>query len=98
MAEQAGLRSQVAHPPDLLERSCATPSQSELGPAARSRNVAGAFRIDSRHAHRVKVARIILIDDVLTTGATVEACTKVLRRGGAARIDVLTLARVVISG
>ena len=90
-------RTGVPHLPDLLERSRATPSQGELGRTARLRNVAGAFRLNPRHADRVKGSRIVLVDDVLTTGATVNACAKVLRRGGAARVDVLTLARVVLA-
>ena len=96
IAEHAGRRAGIPHLPDLLERHRATPSQGELGPAARARNVAGAFRLNPRHADRVKGSRIVLVDDVLTTGATIAACAKVLRRGGAARIDVLTLARVVL--
>ncbi len=98
IAEHAGRRTGVTHLPDLLERHRATPSQGELGPAARARNVAGAFRLNPSNADRVKGSRIVLVDDVLTTGATVEACVKVLRRGGAARVDVLTLARVVLAG
>jgi ComF family protein len=82
--------------PDLLTRHRPTPSQAALGSAARKRNVAGAFRLTAAWAERVKGARVVLIDDVLTTGATVSACARVLRRGGAARIDVLTLARVVL--
>ena len=85
----------IPHIPDLIERHRATPSQGELGPTQRLRNVAGAFRLNPRHADRVKGARIVLVDDVLTTGATVGACVRVLRQGGAAGIDVLTLARVV---
>ncbi len=98
IAAHAARRSGVIHLPDLIERHRATPSQGDLGPAQRARNVAGAFRLNHRHAGKVKGARIVLIDDVLTTGATVGACARVLRRGGAARIDVLTLARVVIGG
>jgi ComF family protein len=97
IAEHAARRAGVTHLPDLLERHRATPSQGDLGPAARARNVAGAFRLNPRHADRVKGSRIVLVDDVLTTGATIGACAKVLRRGGAARIDVLTLARVVLA-
>jgi ComF family protein len=96
IADHAARRAGVTHLPDLLERHRATPSQGEMGPSARARNVAGAFRLNPRHADRVKGSRIVLVDDVLTTGATVTACAKVLRRGGAARIDVLTLARVVL--
>jgi ComF family protein len=98
IAEHAGKRTGVTHLPDLIERHRATPSQGDLGPAARTRNVAGAFRLNPRHADRVKGSHIVLVDDVLTTGATVGACARVLRRGGAARIDVLTLARAVLAG
>jgi ComF family protein len=97
IASEVGKRTNVAHIPDLLERHRATPSQGDLGPTARQRNVAGAFRLNPHHADRVKGSRIVLIDDVLTTGATVGACARVLRRGGAARVDVLTLARVVLA-
>jgi ComF family protein len=96
IAGHAARLAGVRHLPDLLERHRATPSQGELGASARRRNVAGAFRINPRLAGQVKGARIVLVDDVLTTGATVSACARVLRRGGAARIDVLTLARVVL--
>jgi ComF family protein len=95
IAGYAARRAGVTHLPDLLERHRATGSQGGLGPLQRARNVAGAFRLNPRYADRVKGSRIVLVDDVLTTGATVGACARTLRRGGAARIDVLTLARVV---
>lgn len=98
IAHHAALRSGVTHIPDLLIRHRATPSQGDMGPAARARNVAGAFRLNPRHTGRIKGSRIVLVDDVLTTGATIGACARVLRRGGAARVDVLTLARVVLAG
>jgi len=86
----------VMHLPDLLERHRATPSQGTMSATGRARNVAGAFRLNPRHADRVKGSRIVVVDDVLTSGATVSACARVLRRGGAAGVDVLTLARVVL--
>jgi ComF family protein len=98
IAEHTAKRCGVTHIPDLLIRHRATPSQGDMGPAARARNVAGAFSLNPRYAERVKGSRIVLVDDVLTTGATIGACARVLRRGGAARIDVLTLARVVLVG
>ncbi len=80
--------------PGLLVRKRATPQQGHLGPAQRRANVAGAFALKARHAAQILGKRVLLIDDVLTTGATAEECAKVLKRAGAAAVDVLTLARV----
>jgi len=80
---------------DALVRHRKTPSQGHLGAKARARNVTGAFRVASRHNLRLKGQRILLVDDVYTTGATVQATAKVLRRVGALDVDVLTMARVV---
>ena len=82
--------------PDWLVRRRRTPSQGRLGPAARARNVRGAFAV--RRGCEVKGKRIVLVDDVLTTGATVEECARVLRRGGAAFVAVLSLSRAVRAG
>jgi ComF family protein len=81
--------------PDLLVRRRATPSQGHLGRSQRQRNVAGAFALHPGRAQLAAGARILLIDDVLTTGATAEACVKALRNGGAKGVDLLVLARVV---
>jgi ComF family protein len=78
---------------DALERAKATPMSMGLGRKARVANVRGAFRV--RHRDQVRGKRIILVDDVLTTGATAEACARVLRRAGAREVHVLTFARVV---
>jgi predicted amidophosphoribosyltransferase len=92
LARQTGL----ALIPDLLQRQRATRSQQGLSGQARLENVtAGAFRVHPWHRARIQGRRIVLIDDVLTTGATAGACARVLRRAGASQIDVLTLARVV---
>jgi ComF family protein len=83
--------------PDLLVRRRATPSQGHLGRSQRQRNVAGAFRIHPGRREAAAGARVLLVDDVLTTGATAEACTRTLRRAGAIAVDLLVLARVVRS-
>lgn len=87
--------SGVAAVPDLIRRVRATASQGGLSAGQRRRNVAGAFRVAPRLADRVAGRRVVLVDDVHTTGATLVACTGALRRAGATNVDVLTLARVV---
>ena len=81
---------------DLLARTRPTPSQGGLSRRARFLNVRGAFAVRPRH--RIAGARVLLIDDVMTTGATAAACARALTRAGARRVDVLTLARVVPEG
>jgi predicted amidophosphoribosyltransferase len=66
-----------------------------MGWAARRRNVRGAFKVHPARRDGLQGRRVLLIDDVLTTGATASACAGVLMRGGAGAVDVLTLARVV---
>lgn len=84
----------LAADPFTLVRSRATPSQGAMASAkARRRNVLAAFKI--REPARVRGRRVLLIDDVLTTGATAEACARALKRAGAAKVHVLALARVV---
>lgn len=80
---------------DLLERIRATPSQGHLSALARSRNVRGAFAVRVKHKDLVAGKRVLLVDDVFTTGATVEECARILRRNGAAAVDVITVARVL---
>lgn len=79
----------------LMERIKATPPQVGLTRGQRHKNVTGAFQISNRAL--VSDKNIILIDDVLTTGATATACTKALLRAGAKSVGVATLARVVKS-
>ncbi|WP_296340593.1 ComF family protein [Reyranella sp.] len=81
--------------PDLLRRGRWTGSQTGLRARERRRNVREAFDIHPHWRTEVAGKRILLIDDVLTTGATVEACSRVLERAGADCVDVLTLARVI---
>jgi ComF family protein len=75
-----------------LQRTRSTPSQGDMVSAkARRRNVRGAFKAGREASGKT----VLLIDDVLTTGATADACSRALKRAGATRIFVLTLARVV---
>src|SRR5258706_9181014 len=87
------------HDPLLLHRSRATPSQGEMPSAkARRRNVQRAFAVPVAKAARLNGQNILLVDDLFTTGATLNACARALKRAGAARVDALTLARVVRAG
>jgi ComF family protein len=85
----------VAWAPTALRRIRRTQPQGTMGRQGRQRNVQGAFRVND--GIRLVGKRVVLIDDVLTTGATVEACVWVLKDAGARRVDVLTLARVVLA-
>ena len=77
---------------DMLIRQRPTLSQVGLSAAERRRNVRGAFRVRQPYACAGKA--LLLIDDVYTTGATVQECAACLQRAGATRVDVYTLARV----
>jgi ComF family protein len=85
--QRTGLPVQV----DALRRTRATPSLRGLGPGQRQRAVKGAFAA----TRRFDGAHILLVDDVLTTGATANACAKALKRAGAARVTLVCWARVV---
>ncbi len=90
-----GPRRDLCLAPDLLRRHRWTGSQAGLKAKERRRNVREAFDIHPKWQPQVAGKTVLLVDDVLTTGATVEACARALQRAGAQRVDVLTLARVV---
>ena len=76
-----------------LARHRATRSQVGLSERQRRKNVTGAFTLKAKKRACIKDRNILLIDDVLTTGSTVDACSKTLKKAGANRVDVLVLAR-----
>jgi len=78
-----------------LKRIRATPQQVGRSRTERADNVQGAFLVPPDHKVGVAGRRLVLVDDVLTSGATVDACTRALLRAGAAQVDVLVFARVV---
>ena len=81
--------------PEAVIRVKVTRQQVGLGAREREDNVRGAFRVPPEQEIAVAGRRVLLIDDVYTTGATVSAAAKALKRGGAAAVDVLTFARVL---
>lgn len=99
---QAGLLSQAlakicelpAHP-DALRRMRRTPPQTGLTRKQRADNVRGAFSVNPRYADKIKNKNILLIDDVMTTGSTINSCTKTLLKEGASNVNILTLARTM---
>lgn len=80
--------------PDLIQRVRRTPSLDGLGFNARFQTLDGAIRIQNRRRHGVQGRSVILVDDVMTSGATLSACTQACFAGGAKDVSVLTLARV----
>jgi ComF family protein len=81
--------------PDLLQRTRRTESQDGKGADQRFANLAGAIRIHPGRASRMQGKTVLLVDDVMTSGATLSACTTACLTGGAAAVRVMALARVV---
>lgn len=80
---------------DLLQRARQTPALGGLGRKARRRALKGAIRLNPQWPDLVRGREVILVDDVLTSGATSEACVRVLRKGGARSVRVACFARVL---
>jgi len=83
---------------DALKRVKATAQQVGLSRTERAANIQGAFKVPAEGKAAVAGRRLVLIDDVLTSGATVEGCARALLRAGAANVDVLVFARVADPG
>lgn len=84
----------VPYLPDALVRRRQTETQGGKSGSGRRRNVAGAFVVPPSRVRRIEGRRILLVDDVMTTGATLEGCARALKAAGAARVDVAVVARV----
>lgn len=82
---------------ELLRRVKATPVLRGLGPRGRAKAVVGAFALAPGAKERVRGRSVVLVDDVYTSGATTDACVRVLKRAGAARVTILCWARVIES-
>jgi ComF family protein len=83
---------------DVLERARATSSQTRLTPEDRLRNVSGAFRAPAPMAAKLRGAHVVLVDDVVTTASTLNACAAALYDGGARILSYMTFARAPASG
>jgi predicted amidophosphoribosyltransferase len=95
LAREIGNSANVPVLHNALKRARATAHQVGLSKAQRADNVQGAFRVPAEAKANVANRRIVLIDDVLTSGATADTCARVLLRAGAKAVDVLVFARVV---
>lgn len=94
LARHISKKAGLSHRPDWLIRSKPTRQQVGLSALQRKKNVQGAFRVPQSMALEISGARILLVDDVYTSGATIKSAARALLRAGAARVDVLTFARV----
>jgi ComF family protein len=93
LARQVSRAYGVSLDPFVLQRNRATPPQTQLTEEERRKNMRGAFALRSERA--VKGKNILLVDDVYTSGATVNECSRTLKKNGAKQVYVLTLARAV---
>jgi len=97
LARAVGRRVGVGLGVDVLRRTRATRPLAQMGPEVRRAEVAGSIALRPARAAQVAGRHVVLVDDVLTTGATLSACAQVLLAAGAARVDVLVAARTLWS-
>ncbi len=95
LAERIARTAECRYEPAALVRVKPTRQQTGLSARQRQRNLTGAFKIAPAARGKLSGRRVLLVDDVLTTGATVNACARVCREAGATGVDVAVFARVV---
>jgi ComF family protein len=93
VAQELSRRLHIPSDPFALSRARRTPPLKGMSALQRRKAVAGAFKV--RDTSSVAGKTVILVDDVLTTGSTAEACARTLKRAGAARVELVSWARVV---
>lgn len=98
LARRLAQRWRIPDWSDMLSRTRATRTQTQLTPEARARNVSGAFRAPPHAGNRLRGAHVVLVDDVLTTGATALACAGTLREAGARIVSIVTFGRAPALG
>ncbi|MDR1485335.1 MAG: ComF family protein [Planctomycetaceae bacterium] len=95
IANEIGYGLNIPVSTDTVKRTGETALQFHLSDRARAKNVAGAFSINAKKTNLVKNKRILLVDDILTTGATCNEITKILKKAGAKNVTVCAIARAV---
>ncbi len=94
LGQEIAARCDKSYIPDLLQRTRHTIPQQGLNYKERGKNVHGAFAVNKAHLPTLKDKTVLLIDDVFTSGATLNECAKVMKKAGAAAVNILTVARV----
>ncbi len=96
LAQALAKRSGIPLLPDGLKRVRRRPPQAGLSREKRLKNMRGAFAVNAKRRDSIKGATILLVDDVMTTGATLNACARTLKRAGAEKVYAVTIARTVL--
>lgn len=97
LAMELSKLSGVPYEPRILRKSKSTHSQEGLSRLSRKKNLLGSFDVSEKYKHLLSDKSIVLIDDVMTTGATANECAKTLKKQGCRYVAVLTLARVTLN-
>jgi ComF family protein len=98
LAQEIAKQHQWPYEPSLLIRKRRTPSQGHLSKKQRAKNIKHAFAVPERKKKELLGKTIVLVDDVFTTGITLNSCAKILLKAGAKEVHAVTLGRVVKGG